>query len=57
MTITLTLSEVLNRCHDWEKFCEDTGYSVNAIKEGGGGVEVTLSEQQAIEYGIINSNP
>lgn len=53
MRIVLTLSEILDRCNDWDSFCENEGYSVYAVKEGGGDLVVSLSEKKAKEYGII----
>lgn len=53
MKIVLTLEEVLDRCNDWEKFCEKEGWSVWAVNEGGGDIDVVLSEDKAKEYGII----
>jgi hypothetical protein len=55
MKIFLTLSEVSDRCYDWEDFCEAEGWSVWAVNEGGGDVEVALSEEQAKLYGIIRT--
>lgn len=53
MNITLTLAEVLNRCRDWDYFCEQEGWSVWAVNEGGGDVSVTLTEEKLYEYGIL----
>lgn len=53
MKVVLTLSEVLQRCEDWEKFCDDHGYNVWAIAEGFGDAEIELSEKKAAKYGII----
>jgi hypothetical protein len=53
MKIILTLNEALNRCDDWDKFCENKGYDVYAVKNGGGNIEVELSEDEAISQGII----
>lgn len=53
MTITLTLEKVLDRCNDWEQFCDQEGWSEYAVNEGGGDIEVSLSEEKAIKYGII----
>lgn len=53
MKIKLTLSEILDRCNNWDKFCEEQGWSVWAVNEGGGDTEVILSEDEAIRYGII----
>lgn len=54
MHIFMTLSEILNRCNDWDYFCEEEGWSVWAVNEGGGDISVNLNEEQAIKYGIIN---
>ncbi|KKM90899.1 hypothetical protein LCGC14_1233970 [marine sediment metagenome] len=53
MKIVLTLSEVLHRTHDWEKFCEEKGWSEWAVNEGGGDIEVSLTEEEAIKYGVL----
>lgn len=53
-TIRMTLGEILNTCDDWDKFCEDKGYSVWAVNEGGGHIEVSMSVEEAAEYGIID---
>lgn len=52
MTITMTLSEVLDRCWSWDYFCEIKGYSVWAVNEGGGDVEVNLTEDELKIFGI-----
>ncbi|WP_272152131.1 hypothetical protein [Tenacibaculum aiptasiae] len=54
MTISIKLSEVFEKCNDWENFCINEGYSEWCVSEGGGDVEITLTEKEAIEYGIIN---
>jgi len=56
MIIHTTLSEVLARCNNWDAFCEKTGYSIWAVNEGGGDVEVSLTEEEAVEFGIIKSD-
>jgi hypothetical protein len=53
MEITLDLSEILDRCNDWEEFCDEQGWSVWCVNEGGGDIEVSLTEEEAISYGII----
>ena len=55
MTIYITLDEVLSRCNDWDNFCEKEGFSEWCVNEGGGDVEISLSEEKAIEYGIIQT--
>lgn len=55
--ITLTLSDVLERCHDWETFCEEQGWSVYAVNEGGGDCEVRLSIEDARKYGLLREVP
>ena len=49
----LTLSEILHTCKNWDTFCEFHGYSLWAVNEGGGDVEVFLSENQAHHLGIV----
>jgi hypothetical protein len=53
MEITLDLSEILDRCNDWEEFCDEQGWSVWCVNEGGGDLEITMSEEEAIKYGLI----
>jgi len=53
MIINMTLSEVLDKCNDWEYFCKEEGWSEWAVNEGGGDVEVYLTEEQAYKYGIL----
>ena len=53
MNIAMTLEEVLARCKDWDYFCEQEGWSVWAVNEGGGDIQVSLTEVQAIEYGVL----
>lgn len=53
MRIVLTLSEVLDKCNDWDSFCDKEGYSVYCVNEGGDDIEISLSEEKAKEYGII----
>lgn len=56
MEITLTLSEVMEFCYDWETFCRDMGWSVWACSEGGGDVTISLTKEQAIKYGILEGS-
>jgi len=53
MIINMTLSEVLDKCNDWEYFCKEEGWSEWAVNEGGGDVEVYLTEELAYKYGIL----
>jgi len=53
MTITLTLSEILDRCNDWEDFCQEEGWSEWAVNEGGGDITVNLTEEQCYKYGVL----
>jgi hypothetical protein len=55
MTITMTLSEALHRCRDWLAFCDEFGWSEWACNEGGGDIEVHLSEEEAIRHGLMLS--
>ena len=55
MTITIPLSEILDKCLDWEKYCKDNGCSEWAVNEGFGEVEVTMTEEEARKYGIIRA--
>lgn len=53
MVITLTLNEVMDCCDDWEEFCRDMGWSIFACAEGGAGVTVSLTKEQAIKHGLL----
>lgn len=53
MKIIISLGEILDRCNDWETFCDKEGYSEWCVKEGGDDIEIYLSEEKAKEYGII----
>jgi hypothetical protein len=55
MTITITLSEILDKCYDWEEYCRDSGYSEWAVNEGGGDIAVNMTEEEAKKYGIIRT--
>lgn len=52
MNITMTLGEILDRCNDWDYFCEEEGWSVWAVNEGGN-CNVSLTEEQCYKYGIL----
>jgi hypothetical protein len=54
--MTMTLSEILSTCNDWDKFCDEKGFSVWAVNEGGGHVEVNLTIDEAEQFGIIRNN-
>lgn len=54
MTINTTLGEILRNGNDWDNFCEKEGYSIYCVNEGGGDMEINLTEEQAIEYGLIS---
>lgn len=53
MKIHTTLEEILDKCNDWETFCQEEGWSVWAVNEGGGNTEVCLDEEKAKKYGLI----
>lgn len=54
MIITLTLSEILDRTNDWENFCQIKGYSEWAVNEGGGDIVVSLTLDEAYEFGLLD---
>lgn len=54
MKIHTTLEEVLDKCNNWDLFCEEKGFSIWAVNEGCGDVSVTLTLDEAIRYGIIH---
>lgn len=51
----MTLEEVLDKCNNWEYFCEKEGWSKWAVNEGGGDITVCLTEEKAREYGILTN--
>lgn len=53
--MTLTLSEVLDVCPDWEGFCDKYGFDHYAVNEGGGDITVSMSIADAQELGIVTS--
>lgn len=53
MKVTLTCSELLNKCNDWIRTCQILGLSEWCCKEGYGDTEITLSEEQAKDFGVI----
>lgn len=53
MKIKTTLGEILEKCYNWSDFCIDKGYSLWCVNEGGGDVEIDLTEEEAIKYGVI----
>lgn len=55
MRIILTLEEVLDKCNDWEQFCNDKGWNEWAVNEGGGDIQVSLTEDEANKYGILKN--
>lgn len=56
MTITMTLSQISKRCSDWDYFCEEEGWSVWAVNEGGGEITANLTEEKAYKYGILKKD-
>lgn len=56
MKINMTLSEILDKCNDWEYFCEEEDWSVWAVNEGGGDCSVSLTEKQCYKYGIFKKH-
>lgn len=53
MIISLTLSEILEKCNDWQYFCNEEGWSEWSVNEGGGNITVYLNEEQCRKYGIL----
>jgi len=51
--MTMTLKEILDTCNDWDKFCDEQGWSVWAVNEGGGDVQVSLTIEEGRKYGIL----
>jgi hypothetical protein len=53
MKVLLTLDEALNYVNNWRRFCEITGFSEWSVNEGGGHIEVSLTESEALELGLL----
>jgi len=53
MQVTLSLSEVMDRCKDWEELCDAEGLNPWACKEGFGDSQITFTEEKAKKYGIL----
>ena len=53
MDLSLSLKEVLEQCSDWLYFCDEEGWDVYCVNEGGGDIEVSLSYEQSKKYGLI----
>ena len=49
----MNLQEIMDTCDGWEQFCEIKGFSVYAVNEGGGDVEVELTIQEAHRFEIV----
>lgn len=53
MEIIITLSEMLHKCKDWDKFCDDKWYNVRSVNEWWWDVEIKLTEE---EYNLYINN-
>ena len=55
MTITMTLGEILNSLSgcDWEFFCREEGWNEYCCNEGGDHIDVTLTKDKAVKYGLL----
>ena len=53
MKLHMTLAEAFRACDDIDRLCDEFGWSVWAVNEGGGDVEVHLTVEQAKDHGII----
>ena len=51
----MTLGEVLLTCTNWVKFCNEKGFSVWAVNEGGEDIQVALTIDEAREFGILST--
>ena len=49
----MNLQEIMDTCNNWDEFCESKGFSVYAVNEGGGNVDVELTTQEAHKLGIV----
>ena len=54
MRVIVTLGEIASN-GDWDTFCQEKGYSVYAVNEGGGDIDVTLTQEEAIRYGLLTA--
>jgi hypothetical protein len=52
-TATIKLEEVLKHCNDWKFFCWEEGWSEWCVNEGGGDIEIVLTKEKLIKYGLI----
>lgn len=52
MLIYCTLSEIL-QYGDWEKFCKGKEVNEYAVNEGGGDIEVVLTPEEIVKYGLL----
>ena len=55
MKIIVKLEEILELggSYGWQKFCDDKGYSIYAINEGGGDIDIVLTKEEAEKYGVL----
>ena len=55
MNINITIGELFKEVDalEWERFCEDFGYSVWVVNEGGENIQISLTKEQAKKYGVI----
>ena len=56
MEITLTFSEALHSCNDWDEFCDDLGLNPWCLNEGLASDDdtITITKEQAVNHGIID---
>lgn len=53
MKITITLSEVLDKCNNWNTFCNNEWYCERVVNEWWWDVEIDLSVEKAKKYWLI----
>jgi hypothetical protein len=53
--VTLTLSDILHKlgCPKWDEWCDAKGWSPWCVNEGGGDIEVSMTIDEAKDWGII----
>lgn len=55
--VTFTLREILNKCYDWDEFCEEFGWSVWAVDEGDEEITQTMTIKEARYHGLLRESP
>lgn len=53
--VTLTLSDILHKlgCPKWDEWCNIKGWSPWVCAEGGGDIQISMTIDEAKEWGIV----